>query len=132
MLLDTSGLFAYLNARDPNHAAARQLLEAASFRLTHNYVLVELIALATARRFDRGVVLHFVEVIVRDPEFNVIWVTPEEHRDGLTLLQSRSDKLYSLCDAISFNLMRRHGLTEALSTDRHFQQEGLVCLLQQI
>ena len=40
------------------------------------------------------------------------------------------DKTYSLCDAVSFLLMRERGITEALTTDRHFEQEGFVRLLQ--
>jgi hypothetical protein len=40
------------------------------------------------------------------------------------------DKSYSLCDAVSFVLMRRHGLTEALTTDHHFEQEGFARLLR--
>ncbi|MEH2121039.1 hypothetical protein [Nostoc sp.] len=35
-----------------------------------------------------------------------------------------------LCDALSFVLMRQRGITEALSTDRHFEQEGFIRLLR--
>ena len=38
--------------------------------------------------------------------------------------------LYSLCDAISFVLMRKKGIREALTTDKHFEQEGFTRLLQ--
>jgi uncharacterized protein len=47
----------------------------------------------------------------------------------MDLLERRPDKSYSLCDAVSFILMRRRGITEALTTDRHFEQEGLRRLL---
>ncbi len=40
------------------------------------------------------------------------------------------DKTYSLCDAVSFVLMRLEGITEALTTDHHFEQEGFVRLLK--
>ena len=43
--------------------------------------------------------------------------------------KARPDKTYSLCDAISFVLMRRQGIQEALTTDRHFEQEGFRKLL---
>ena len=40
----------------------------------------------------------------------------------------RSD--YSLCDAVSFVLMKQRGLREALTTDHHFEQEGFTRLLK--
>lgn len=45
------------------------------------------------------------------------------------MLTKHADKSYSLCDAISFLVMREHGLLEALSTDRHFEQAGFRRLL---
>jgi predicted nucleic acid-binding protein len=49
---------------------------------------------------------------------------------ALSLLRQRMDKSYSLCDAVSFLLMRERGITDPLTTDRHFEQEGFVRLLQ--
>jgi len=48
----------------------------------------------------------------------------------MTLLQSQTDKTYSLCDAISFILMRDRGVTDALTTDHHFEQAGFIRLLK--
>lgn len=39
------------------------------------------------------------------------------------------DETYSLCDAVSFVLMRQRGISDALTTDRHFEQEGFIRLL---
>jgi predicted nucleic acid-binding protein len=36
----------------------------------------------------------------------------------------------SSCDRVSFVTMRQYGITEALTTDRHFEQEGFVRLLK--
>ena len=58
------------------------------------------------------------------------WVDEGLYRAALSLLRSRADKTYSLCDAVSFVLMYRLGITEALTTDRHFEQEGFVRLLR--
>jgi predicted nucleic acid-binding protein len=48
----------------------------------------------------------------------------------MELLANRLDKNYSLCDAVSFVLMQTRGLTEALTTDKHFKQEGFIKLLK--
>lgn len=51
------------------------------------------------------------------------------HREAMALLLARPDKTYSLCDAVSFILMRKGKLVEALTTDHHFEQEGFRRLL---
>jgi len=45
------------------------------------------------------------------------------------LYQNRPDKNWSLTDCISFVVMQEHGITEALTADRHFEQAGFVPLL---
>jgi predicted nucleic acid-binding protein len=57
-------------------------------------------------------------------------VSPGLHRQAVQLLVDRDDKTYSLCDAVSFIVMRDFGITDALTTDRHFKQEGFVRLLR--
>ena len=49
---------------------------------------------------------------------------------GLQLYRARPDKGYSLTDCISMETMRREGLTEALTNDRHFEQEGFRALFR--
>jgi predicted nucleic acid-binding protein len=67
--------------------------------------------------------------LVGNPDIETIWVDESLHREAMALLLARQDKTYSLCDAVSFVLMRRRHLTEALTTDRHFEQEGFQRLL---
>jgi uncharacterized protein len=129
MLLDTSGLLSLIDKREPQHDRAVALYDAAEFRLTHNYVLAELVPLANSRRVPRQAVLELSNRLLSDPEIELIWVDETLHRDALDLLSARSDKTYSMCDAVSFVLMHQRGETEALTTDRHFEQEGLVRLL---
>lgn len=131
MLLDTSGLLCYLHQNEPRHQEAVQLLNSASKKsLTHNYVLAELIALALVRRFPRPAVLAFVMDLLDNPDVKTVWVNEQLHREATQLLIDRQDKTYSLCDAVSFVLMRQSGITDALTTDRHFEQEGFVRLLR--
>lgn len=131
MLLDTSGLLCYLHQDEPQHLEAVRLLNGSNLRLlTHSYVLAELIALALVRRFPRSAVLIYVIDLLDSPDIEVIWVDEQLHREAMRLLVDRADKTYSLCDAVSFVLMRQRGVTEALTTDRHFEQEGFVRLLQ--
>lgn len=49
---------------------------------------------------------------------------------GLALYKDRMDKGYSLVDCVSFLAMRHHGITDALTNDRHFEQEGFHVVLR--
>jgi predicted nucleic acid-binding protein len=129
MLLDTSGLLSYLDVTDPQHTTARRLFATSPVRLSHSYVLAELVALATARRLPRESPLAFVGRLQESPNIQIVWVSEALHRDAFALLRERLDKTYSLCDAVSFLLMEARGLMEALTTDRHFEQAGFRRLL---
>jgi predicted nucleic acid-binding protein len=129
MLLDTSGLLCLHNRSEPLHRDARTLYHAARLRLTHNYVLAEFVALAHARRLPRMAALTFISDLVETPDIETVWVDEALHREAMALLMARPDKTYSLCDAVSFVLMRQRHVTEALTTDRHFEQEGFQRLL---
>jgi predicted nucleic acid-binding protein len=48
---------------------------------------------------------------------------------GLALYQARPDKEYSLVDCVSMEAMRQEGITEFLTHDDHFAQEGFTKLL---
>ncbi|WP_009633493.1 type II toxin-antitoxin system VapC family toxin [Synechocystis sp. PCC 7509] len=128
MLLDTSGLLCYLHQDEPQHQEVVQLLNGASNNLlTHSYVLAELIVLALVRRFPRPAVLIFVTNLLDSPDIETVWVDEQLHRQAMQLLVDRQDKTYSLCDAVSFVLMRQRGIDEALTTDRHFEQDLYDC-----
>lgn len=45
------------------------------------------------------------------------------------LYEAHADKGWSLTDCLSFRLMRDRGLTDALTTDHHFEQAGFRALL---
>ena len=129
MLLDTSGLLCLHHRAEPLHAEAQAAYKAATMRLTHNYVLAEFIALATARGVPRVAALTFLADLVENPDIAIVWVNEELHQQAMGLLFARPDKTYSLCDAVSFVVMRQRQIATALTTDRHFVQEGFQRLL---
>ena len=129
MLLDTSGLLCCLDADEQRHGQALQHYAQAPIRLTHNYVIAELVALAQVRGIQRKVCLEFCLALQSDKQVEVNWVDPTLHQDAMQLLLAQPDKSYSLCDAISIVLMKSRGLKDALTTDRHFEQAGFERLL---
>jgi predicted nucleic acid-binding protein len=129
MLLDTSGLLCLHHKPEPFHEQARILYKQARIRLTHSYVLAEFVALATIRRLPRMPALTYINDLLENPDIETIWVDETLHREAMALLLARQDKMYSLCDAVSFVLMRQRNITEGLTTDHHFEQEGFRRLL---
>jgi len=130
MFLDTSGLFSFVDSSNAHFAQASALYDGATVRLTHNYVLAELVPLAHVRKVPRRRTLEFLEALEASQAVEIVWVSAELHRAGRELLIAQLDKQYFLCDAVSFLLMRQRMILEVLTTDRHFEQAGFVRLLK--
>ncbi len=131
MFIDTSGFLCLFDVSEPRHEDAKVFYGAAVEPLTHNYVLAEFVPLCYKRGASRIRSLEFVSDLLDNPRVEVVWVDETLHRAAVSFLQSRQDKTHSLCDAVSFLLMQQYGMTEALTTDHHFEQEGFVRLLKE-
>jgi uncharacterized protein len=57
-------------------------------------------------------------------------LTARLRQTRLELCRQRPGKGYSLTDCISMQTMRREGISDALTNDRHFEQEGFRALLR--
>jgi predicted nucleic acid-binding protein len=71
-----------------------------------------------------------VSDLLRDSRILVVPQSRESFLAGLELYRARPDKGYSLTDCISMQTMRREGLTDVLTNDRHFEQEGFRALFR--
>jgi predicted nucleic acid-binding protein len=129
MLLDTSGLLALLDAREPFHRSAVDQYRQATSRVTHALVLGEFVALANVRGVPSSSVLPFLTSLLANPDIDTVYPDQAMLSQAVALLIARQGRGYSLCDAISFVLMRARGDTDALSTDHHFDDEGFRRLL---
>ena len=130
MLTDTSGFFSLHDQAEKHHAEAQKLYRERPLRLTTSYILAEYVALALVRGLSHKKVLTFSTEVLTDATIEIIWVDEALHTTAVELLQARQGKTYSLCDAVSFVLMRERGITDTLTTDKHFAQEGFVKLLE--
>ncbi len=64
-----------------------------------------------------------------DPRIEVVPFQADLMVTATELYRDRPDKNWSLTDCVSFVVMERHGLTEALTTDHDFEQAGLKALM---
>lgn len=74
--------------------------------------------------------METVREILSDPAVHVIPQSHESFLSELDLYAARPDKGYSLADCISMQTMRKERLTEVLTNDRHFEQEGFRALFR--
>jgi uncharacterized protein len=93
-------------------------------------VLTEFLAYYAADPVLRREVGLAVVRLVNDPDIRIVPQSRSSFLDGLALYNARPDKGYSLTDCISMELMRQEGLTDVLTNDRHFEQEGFRALFR--
>lgn len=71
-----------------------------------------------------------VRAVLSASSVSVVVHTHELFLEALNLYRSRSDKGYSLTDCLSMLTMRRESVTDVLTNDRHFEQEGFRALFR--
>ncbi|MGA9347843.1 MAG: PIN domain-containing protein [Anaerolineae bacterium] len=129
VFVDTSALFAVLDADDENHDAAKQiwedLLTQEVVLVCSNYVLVETLALVQ-RRLGIPAVRVFQEDIM--PTLNIEWVDESLHQVGIAGVLAAARRELSLVDCVSFEIMRRLGIKTAFVFNHHFDEQGFECL----
>ena len=131
LFADTSFYVALWNPNDRMHAAASEFSRASSVPVfVTEYVLVEL-GNFLSRSQSRARFPALVRSLQRDPHTIIISASSRLLGAGLRPYEGRPDKEWSLTDCISFVVMLGHGLTEALTTDHHFEQAGFKALLKQ-
>jgi predicted nucleic acid-binding protein len=132
LFTDTLHLVALVNPKDQWHQKSIEVETASrDFDLvTTEDVLIEFLNFyAENGRFMRSKVSMFVREILLDIRVKVIPRSEASFLDALELYESRLDKGYSLTDCISMNVCRELNITEILTHDHHFEQEGFKILL---
>lgn len=125
-LVDSSALYAFLDAGDRNHAAARdaltELLEAGDRLITHNYVVVESSALVQRRLGAEAVRSLFDDLL---PVMEVRWIDEATHRLATAAMLGSLSRAVSLVDWTSFVVMREMMIERAFAFDADFVSQGL-------
>ena len=129
VFVDTSAFLALLDRDDEHHEAAQDTLEELASRdenlVTNNYVLLETFAL-TQHRLGLKAARTFQENFF--PLLDIEWVDEQSHMTGVTGVLTAARRKLSLVDCVSFDIMRRLGIREAFTFDKHFKEQGFQCL----
>ena len=126
VVADTYYFIAIVNPNDRAHRRAVEFSEKERpSLLTTAWIMTEL-ADGLARTQNRGLFSKILFQTEHEASNLLVPASDELFRKGVERYQQRSDKSWSLTDCISFIVMEEHGLTEALTADRHFEQAGFV------
>ena len=126
---DTFFWLAILNPSDAAHDRASELSRRLRKpQVTTAWVLTE-VGDAFARD-NRQAFLDLMQLLEDNPLIRVLGASPELFAAGVAFYANRLDKDWPLTDCISFVVMEREGISEALTEDHHFEQAGFTALLK--
>ena len=129
IFLDTSAIYAMADQADPLYERAKErfkaLLDMGEEILTHNYVLVEAMALIQSRL---GLIAA-LKLAHDCHAFEIEWVDEATHGEAVHCLTNLGKRQVSLVDQVSFLIMRRRGVRMALAFDADFEREGFQLFL---
>lgn len=127
---DTHYFFAFANEHDASHQKAVDFTRNFTGTLfTTEWVLTE-VADGWCRGHRRSHFAILWNEVRLNPNIQLVRFSADLFEAGIELYINRPDKEWSLTDCISFVVMQREGLREALTADRHFEQAGFVALLK--
>lgn len=130
LFADTFYYIALLSPTDGAHTRAVEFTGAYNeLMVTTAWIITEL-ADGMAGFSTRQAFANFYDAVRVDPQVSVVQSEQYLFNEGIELYRTRPDKDWSLTDCISFVVMRRQGITEALTGDHHFEQAGFKALLR--
>jgi predicted nucleic acid-binding protein len=127
--VDTSAFLAILDADDKSHVSGKrqwtELVLAEATLVCSDYVLIESLALIQ-HRLGLTAARVFHEDIF--PLLNIQWIDELTYRAGMASVLTAARRDLSLVDCISFEVMRRLGIQSAFTFDKHFHEQGFICV----
>jgi len=129
IFVDTHGFYVWADAAHSAHQRARALLENADNRyVSSQWIVVETVNLFVARRRPHWAE-RVLDLVGRSKALQILGATSAQFQSAQRLWMERRDQAFPLTDCTSFVLMREHGLTDALTADKHFRAMGFNPLL---
>lgn len=124
IFLDTGFLFALVSTKDEHHDRVVDVF--ATFKgarlseviLTTNHVGGETLTLT--RRLGHEHAVRLAERLYAETLARIHWATPDEERAAFDYFKLHRDQVYSFTDCLSFVVMDKLGIREALAVDSDF------------
>ena len=132
VFLDAAYAIALSVPKDSYHKRAVLLadeLEASKTRLVTTRAVMLEIGNALSKQRYRHAAVELLRSLEADPNVTIVPLSEDLYAQALRLYRGRPDKDWGLTDCTSFIAMQDRKITEALTTDEHFQQAGFRALL---
>ncbi len=133
LFVDAQFWIARFHPNDQWHERARELEVQVEERslLTSEAVLVEFLNFFSSFRPEiRREAVHVAARIHEGSAIEVVASSSRLFQRGRRFYEQRPDKTYSMVDCMSMVIMRGRDITEVLTNDDHFAQEGFTVLLE--
>lgn len=131
--LDTAFAIALISPNDAFHEKALELAtmieETKSSLVTTRAVVIE-VGNALSKQSLRKSAVALIDSMEADETVIIVSISDDIYNEAFKLFRSRLDKEWGLTDCISFVVMKQRKITNALTTDQHFQQAGFVALMK--
>jgi predicted nucleic acid-binding protein len=128
LFVDTSAWLAVNDPRDSLHDAAAVFYREAALKKFRTFVTSNLVVAEThaglIKAWGTHIALKFLELLEASSRVSVIYSTRELEMEAVRILAKYGDQRFSLCDAISFAIMKDSGIKDAFSFDQHFETAG--------
>jgi uncharacterized protein len=132
VFLDAAYAIALSVPKDRYHVRAVCLadeLEALKTRMVTTQAVMLEIGNALSKQRYREAAVELLKSLEADPNVEIVPLSEELYARAFHLYWNRADKEWGLTDCVSFSIMQDLKITEALTTDDHFQQAGFQALL---
>jgi hypothetical protein len=129
IFIDTSYILALINPSDDFHLKAKKLTFKVKGKfVTSEAVLFEL-ANALAKLRTRALGIYTIEDLRHDPDIEIVPLEQGLLLETFEMYSSNKLKEWTVTDCMSFIIMKKMNITEALTTDENFRQAGFNPLL---
>ena len=132
VFVDTAAWIALIDADDWLHLRAMQVMDdlrrQKALLLTTEFVLLE-VADALSSPLIRARTVVFINRLRSQSSLEIIPVGSNLFAAGWALYSQRLDKEWGLTDCTSFALMAQEQISQAFTSDHHFEQAGFFKLL---
>lgn len=134
VFLDPAYAIALASRTDTFHGRAVELsgqIAGRRIRLLTTRMVCAEIGDALAKVRFRGTAAAFLDSLEASPLVDIVPVSEDLYREALSIYRRHADKEWGMTDCVSFAVMRRMRVAEALTADEHFGQAGFAMLLRE-